>query len=61
MRMYGTPSITSLVFDRLLDEMLHGAARAGKKKRLETIRDLDAAALVLRDVARVVRSWKAIL
>ena len=35
--------------------MLHGAARAGKKKRLETIRDLDAAALVLRDVARVVR------
>ena len=43
------------VFDRLLDDLFHEAVRSGKKTRLETIRDLDVAALVLRDVARVVR------
>jgi hypothetical protein len=43
------------VFDRLLDDLFHGAVRLGKKKRLETIGDLDTAARVLRDVARVVR------
>jgi len=43
------------VFDQVLDELLRGAARTGKKERLRTLRDLDSAALVLRDVARVVR------
>ena len=43
------------VFDQVLDELLRGAARTAKKERLRTLRDLDAAALVLRDVARVVR------
>ncbi len=43
------------VFDRVLDEILRGAARADKEERLRTARAFDAAALVLRDVARVVR------
>ncbi len=43
------------VFDRILDEMLRGATRAGKKERLRTVGTLDTAALILRDVARVVR------
>jgi len=43
------------VFDRVLDDLLHGATRQGKKERLRTIRDLDAAALVLRDACRIVR------
>lgn len=41
--------------DRVLDEILRGARRAGKEERLRTARAFDAAALVLRDVARVVR------
>ncbi len=43
------------VFDRVLDEILRGAARTNKQERLRTLRALDAAAVVLRDVARVVR------
>lgn len=33
------------VFDRVLDEILRGAARAGKEERLRTARAFDAAAL----------------
>jgi len=43
------------VFDRVLDEILRGAVREGKEERLRMARAFDAAALVLRDVARVVR------
>jgi len=43
------------VFDRVLDEILQGAVRVGKEERLRMARAFDAAALVLRDVARVVR------
>jgi hypothetical protein len=43
------------IFDLLLDDLFKGAARTGKKRRLDTLRDLDSAARVLRDVARVVR------
>jgi len=43
------------VFDRVLDEILRGATRTGTKERLRTARALDTAALILRDVARIVR------
>ncbi len=43
------------VLDTLIDDLIDGAARVGKRERLRTLRDLDAAALLLRDVALIVR------
>ncbi len=42
------------VFDMLVTEIIKSAELSRKKERLRTIRDLDAAALVLRDVCDVV-------
>lgn len=41
------------LFDLLMTEILHGASGEGKKERLRTIRDMDAAALELLKVCKL--------
>jgi hypothetical protein len=43
------------VLDQLLDDLFREAAKAGKQERLRTLRDLDTAALLLRDVCGMLR------